>query len=1182
MKKLKGVILFASLAFFNIGIVKAENRCDTLKMNAENSNFEVLSSIYMNYSHNGIDSHPYYKYFFMGDGGEYITYCRNAGYSSGKQPGANKTYSCKETIFDPSSSNEEEKIYHAGIMGILINGYNNFNNNYSNADTGYVVTNIALRVYEMLWEKFNTNGINGTALNRAHQFITNLMLDDREIQSLLSEATGRIRTKYSNPLAVTQIGGEAVSLNNSIIKEARRLIVIGLQESIDYKKNGAATVTYKKPQVSKKSKGNGVYEATLTFNITAEKFRGSDSYLNLNFDCPKCKSYGVTYKTYINDREMSINGVNLLSRRDKDNKINLKVVLTSKANFNCELLNYTLDIKYKDKSLMGEAYNMQADGFSSSASIQQFYLLYSTDTVREEKFTADVDICSLDCNEIKKMCEAGNAEMCKRLNEEYGGDCVECTAFISPVKCDANDQELYIKEGLELDSANQCNTNKDSELNILQCIVNNSDQAGNPYKAAKLTSNKYCSVYCKEDYHFVLPGVKEVRSGRYFTLQASVDGSKSCYTSKIDTKTFENDLETSRKAIIDAFNVWSRLYAVVHAKFENIHTINNRYQSGQTYTGTCGKKPNTYSCTKCQYTSTHDCKTTQASKTFTYKVCDYNSCHDKTETEIYGYAKSVSNKCGSGTCETKDYLTHYKEKGYEEKLGELQSYIDIADLDPTTGQSYSTGTGAYGKLQSEINKYFLILNSYNSCGGKSDASFGTLNSIPFKYGWKMDYKYDAKISYWYQEQYMLDVKTDHLSTLGNVKVDSDYKQTNCYGNVSKDYKCQASSDNSKTAAINSKPQFMCILKGDKFECNTYSVAVSNAQYVSQEMGMAGEYITPTQFQRIYPTNAIVVADENEEIENASVLPNGLPVSAGTSQGVYTYALKVENLGEYYSGTTNLGRIWGADNSVVVSTLEKLEACYKNSAIQDDLNIDNTNIDNGVYVCAYRVNCPDCPIDCDEEGCEWEDCPTNKCPIDCDNCIITNGNYNFNYRPVTPGNLNPNNRPLGNNWNWDNNITDAIELKAYTTTKEIETTGEEIYDTTKDSYVMKVTMDSSLISAIREYHDQNGENYLNNTLKCYDLEENGNKYKNVFCYSTFLDQMISEHRGNFKINKDRPESVAERKNSNKSDYWTTWTKAVANETWNITTINTVEVAKINKVDAKSTNYKNEIGIGPSWK
>ena len=106
-------------------------------------------------------------------------------------------------------------------------------------------------------------------------------------------------------------------------------------------------------------------------------------------------------------------------------------------------------------------------------------------------------------------------------------------------------------------------------------------------------------------------------------------------------------------------------------------------------------------------------------------------------------------------------------------------------------------------------------------------------------------------------------------------VDEDYEQKSCAG------KWQDTIDKSKKVS-----QFVCKSSGDIFTCETEQIIFSDAIRTRQEMYAESGYITPTQFQTIYTSGAIVWAEEGTEIDNASELENALPVE---------YAVEMNNL-----------------------------------------------------------------------------------------------------------------------------------------------------------------------------------------------------------------------------------------------------------------------------------------------
>ena len=286
--------------------------------------------------------------------------------------------------------------------------------------------------------------------------------------------------------------------------------------------------------------------------------------------------------------------------------------------------------------------------------------------------------------------------------------------------------------------------------------------------------------------------------------------------------------------------------------------------------------------------------------------------------------------------------------------------------------------------------------------------------------------------------------TDQLSTVGSVNK-SNITVQRCSSDTNESYESCSTGWTSNTQ-FKTERKFLCYKKESGYECGWRDVSISQTIRMKESISANGSYITPTQFYTIYPSGSIAVAAPGTKIENGTELTNKLPVGLGTTQGVYNYVLMVENLGEYYN-SDELGRIWGAEDSVVSTTLKENSKCQANGALKYEVNIDGKNyFGDGVYNCAYKVNCPDCPIECEPDGCENIDCPNNDCPVDCDDCVYTNSNTDVNYRPITPDDLNPNDRELGKNWEFnDKNIKTGLELKAYATTKEIEDLGETIYD-----------------------------------------------------------------------------------------------------------------------------------------
>ena len=233
-----------------------------------------------------------------------------------------------------------------------------------------------------------------------------------------------------------------------------------------------------------------------------------------------------------------------------------------------------------------------------------------------------------------------------------------------------------------------------------------------------------------------------------------------------------------------------------------------------------------------------------------------------------------------------------------------------------------------------------------------------------------------------------------------------------------------------------------------------------------------------------------------------------------------------------------------------------------------------------------------------EACEnnFNCCP--NCTVKCIGvCSVTpeggkdNANKpNYDFRPVSPGNLFPNDRDIGFNWESDPSVykNSLVARKAKDTIDEItarakditsEETPSESGSTKVEDYSLKVVMDSNMITKIREYNKAQ-ESYNNDTMTCYDYQidrdEEGCKkagytwkkegdsgkcvMANIFCYSSFIDDLADGKFGGevdikngdartrdkekFSPGRYTPQPAIEGFNSDNiivtNDYWTIYT------------------------------------------
>lgn len=372
----------------------------------------------------------------------------------------------------------------------------------------------------------------------------------------------------------------------------------------------------------------------------------------------------------------------------------------------------------------------------------------------------------------------------------------------------------------------------------------------------------------------------------------------------------------------------------------------------------------------------------------------------------------------------------------------------------------------------------------------------------------------------------------------------------------------------------------------KFTCVKEKYNVTTESYIHKVATAEGTYDTPRVYYSLMPSGGIEIS--TSEIEDAYEV-DGLPVGVSTPPGTYFYVLSVDNIGQYYSNQ-QLGRIFG-HNTTSLTSAERLE---REQTINDD------ELKGNEYACIYTVSqscTDDAGVIHDVEECDpgedWNTCKKRLCPnagsycvkeaeafyvcqnqyyeedsctkydtrdaaiaaadenysccpqcqmICIGNCIFDLGRYpdpgnlNLEFRPITPSIINPNNRPLGYNWDKNNPMNVLVAQKAGNTISEIEERANVDVETATpeqlaaiEEYTLKVTMTPAMANWIKEYNNDNEADgsYNNDTLTCYDFTlpdqslfpdkqtctksgyswvEDKCVMANAFCYSDFITQL----------------------------------------------------------------------------
>lgn len=1235
MRKISKLLIVLFTFAFGINIVNADN-CENISMTAEadaNGYPFVRDSIKMKWSTNS-EGEGRLLTFKDSTGKQLPSYCHNVSKPTGARYGTTK-FVCTKEIFDSTKKLTQadiRNIYDAGLMKILVNGYNL--NNTSSGVVGYTATDLAVKTYELLFpESVNTNNMNSGEKKeylKAYYYFANKMLDDNDISTLVKEATGSLNGKYTDAIEYTW-----ASNSEQIETRAKELLKIGLNAAKDFKRNGAASITWNSnPVVTKDltTENNNVtnYSGSIEYTFKINNFTSNGAEANVSFNCEDCNANGVNYTVSVNGENYT-GPIDLLSKvTNGSGEVTVKVSFsTTSRTYNCEDLDYKFIIDYKDTTIANEAYEMRSTDHSCSGNAcQPIYVLRNTNITKQATIEDSFAMCTLTCEELKTKCDSGNSKSCTEYHKQYPKGCVNCGVGIKNNECadPGSTSTLDLIEGYEIDSVN---CTQSTEENITGCILENKDAAGNSYE---YLNNGLCSVSCKEDFHFTLPGNLNVASGRYLNpLKTDIKATKTCYL-KVngDPTSVLSNFEKGAQETQNNYPTCAKAKAI-----EKLTVADFKESTKETVS--CGEQQVRKTRKPYQgYSDKDECM----EHGFSDKECSserYYYVKEEQKTTVTTYVAEINIDGGCcKTCGGHEYIKIVPEVEYINGTCQVSGSIENAIMEKVNSLKSNTANAceainnlnAKGSLSTydvpDVGgvKAYVYGGTYSVyTGGSADSIYKGIGAYNACSLWEMNYDFNPDLYFNYEESYMKDALTDKLELVGDItKGDTTH------------YYCTSddgdSSYKSCRGGWKTTPQFTsrnyCVCTSDG--CENTPIAVNNTRRMKESITYNASYITPTQFYTIYPTGAVVVAPDGSKIENATELTNALPVGLGTPAGTRHYVLYAKNLGEYY-GSGKIGRVWGDKNSVVSITLKQNNDCVNNGALKYDTNLNGTYIDKGVWECNYCVDCnspqekvckktdgtivdmTSCLVNKSEEECKKELCNCPDCPPiveypDPDACKIINGKYygkyktevdyktfkiqccpdsgcpvtlvggkNFSYRPVSTGDLNPGKRTMGPNWYYDkDSISTALEMKAYVTTNEILLDGETIYDENSDKYVMKVKLDSAMINKVKSRADKD---YASNTLECYDYTQDGKTYNNIFCYSKYIDELLSDPKTKEKITfaKERPLTESERKNSQNSEYWTTWTKSLANGRWDITTTKTLSYF--------SSNY-GEINIGPSWK
>ena len=445
--------------------------------------------------------------------------------------------------------------------------------------------------------------------------------------------------------------------------------------------------------------------------------------------------------------------------------------------------------------------------------------------------------------------------------------------------------------------------------------------------------------------------------------------------------------------------------------------------------------------------------------------------------------------------------------------------------------------------------------------------------------------------------------------------------------------------------------------------------ITKVDYVHKIASSKGTYKTERVYYSGHDDGDIKIEETPEhEIKNYDIV-DGLPVGINTPTGTYYYKLTLNNFGTFYSNINENGRIYSDLTNSLSSLIRENTTTKNSDEVNSNEYACTYEVNQNSCTDAsgnkhYKTECDPnedwdkcqerlCPVNqggpyCVEKsqsyyvcstthydescqpkgsreeallavGCQpGEECENNynccpNCVVQCIGvCTVTpdgsqggGSKPNYDFRPISPGNLFPNNRPKGYNWESDPSVynNSLVARKAKDTIDEITTRANNITsdETTPSSgnpkvedYSLKVVMDTDMITKIREYN-KTQESYNNDTMTCYDYQidrdEDGCKkagytwkkegdsgkcvMANIFCYSSFVDDLADGKFGG-EVDIKNKEGRTKAKEQFSKPYVApgvsnTDNLIVTNDYWTIYTFNTLDI-----------NGDGIPDVGPSWK
>lgn len=1119
MKRIGNLLLVSSLSLaFGVKSVSAQTFNDGDAHSLSRGNYITINSLDVGSANYGI-----YKYTF--DNGKYVGYCEDPQNFSGKK------YSVSRELGATTNGKTIQNM-DAGLLKIISEGYNQYNTSKTisvvtpesapnaisitlSGDELYAATSIAVRAYST---GLFTTGAKGAKYQSAIDMASAHANLGAQWAALYGEYTDNATygscngdsNCYKNKVDYAWLNKNAMfnysdpnSASYKIIYMAQQLFKAGVMDASN-KATGSLLTTTVNIEFSKKtesitktdtSEEKYVYATLKIENLPEKLSDGKDGKVELSMPtCTGCTINSFEAQDGGDYKQVGIgNNIALLLEakdgvRTGEIKLRIKVTQAVQDQENCKDATLKIDFKYNtNPQLTGATLSDK-----SNPNSQRFFVL--------DKQEGD---------------QTGSAQT------KIGCSKAACDTEITEPLCDG-DAIATVK----------------APDKIKSCVINNVDDADNSYQYTSGVDNKYCKVYCKEDYAKIQlePVVKDIKCGSYFKLTSRIEGSKSCYTGgetdasarngekSIDKDQYIQDVIDAQKTMIEGLNL---------------------YRKAKQALATASDYSISYGCDGCSAESW--------TRTGSYvgpvvTNIDYEegfvTSQETTQGFFYGTKESVSNNTRYDS-ETKRYVC--VSSTCTPGTTEAQ-VIALIKADMAKGKSM---------MESGFKAYEAAHTAYNACTT----------------GWQNNFLFEQKIGYYYNENRGNDeYKSPYYDILESAqnkdlyylegtgsaapkptsKIEIWKKATDDKIETGSDYTFDLSIENGSTGKYNYKSSY-----GGTFETRKYTVCkdpegsceireeqISQAAFVKKYVEKEQDYITPTAFYQIAANGKITVnSGYTGDKVQLEALFNSLPVSTKTVGGGI-FKLNIEWLGEFYDKDNAVGRLMDIPGVAWTDRRQGGTTFMDSPKHQDSFT--------GDYKCYYESpcrpdDCPNCDFVCEGEDCDWIQCP--ECKIDCTNCIFDLNKLNVNFRTISTTNFNSANRTYGYNWITSSSMQ-ALQLlnkKADATIKEIEEVNESIYDPegkTSDgssALALSIKLTPQAIRELKNYNEKHSSDggYINDSLTCYDAEVNGKTYKNIYCYSEVIDDLVKNYEVTIPDGKRLDSETARAASQNQNGYWELW-------------------------------------------